>query len=71
MNLLLSVGLVVGLASKAWLKSSWCNPGWSRCCRSSTLGGADGPVVPDGDDPATPMISYDAYDPAGAPVIQD
>ena len=26
----------------------------------STLGSADGPVVPDGDDPATPMVPYDA-----------
>ena len=32
---------------------------------------ADGLVVPDGDDPATPNIPYDAVDPVDAPVIQD
>ena len=37
----------------------------------STLGSADGPVVPDGGDPATPMVPCDAVGPADAPVIQD
>ena len=36
----------------------------------STLGSADGPVVPDGDDPATPMVPCDAVVPADALVIQ-
>ena len=35
----------------------------------STLGSDDGPVVPDGDDPATPMTPCDAVGPADAPVI--
>ena len=32
---------------------------------------ADGPVVPDGDDPATPIIPYGAIDPAHARVMPD
>ena len=36
----------------------------------STLGSTDGPVVPDGDDPTTPIVSCDAVVPADAPVIQ-
>ena len=36
----------------------------------STLGSAESSVVPDGDDPATPMVPCDAVVPADAPVIQ-
>ena len=36
----------------------------------STLGSADGPVVPDGDDPATLMVPCDAAGPGDDPVIQ-
>ena len=35
------------------------------------VGSGDGPVVLDGDDPATSMILYDAVDPYDAPIIQD
>ena len=37
----------------------------------STLGLADDPVVPDGDDPAIPMVPCNAASPADVPVIQD
>ena len=37
----------------------------------STLGSADGPVVPDGDDPAILMVPCDAVGPADVPMIQD
>ena len=37
----------------------------------STLGSADGPVVPGGDDPAIPMVPCDAVGSVDAPVIQD
>ena len=46
-------------------------PGEADIVDPSTLGSADGPVVPDGDGPATPMVTCDAVGPAGAPVIQD
>ena len=43
-------------------------PGEADIVDPSTLGLADGPVVPDGDDPATPMVPCD--DVVGpAPVI--
>ena len=45
-------------------------PGEADIVDPSTLGSADGPVVPNGDDPATPIIPCDAVDPADAP-IQD
>ena len=38
-----------------------------ECFDPSTLGSADGPVVSDGDDPATPTVPCDAVGPA--PVI--
>ena len=45
-------------------------PGEADIVDPSTLGSADGPVVPDGDDPATPMVPCDAVDPIiPAPVI--
>ena len=43
-------------------------PGEADIVDPSSLGSADGPAVPGGDDPATPC---DAVDPADAPVIQD
>ena len=46
-------------------------PGVADIVDPSTLGSADGPVVPDGDDPSTPMVPCDAVGPAYAPVIQD
>ena len=46
-------------------------PGVANIVDPSTLGSADGPVVPDGDDPAIPIVPYDAVGPADAPVIQD
>ena len=45
-------------------------PGVADNVDPSSLGSADGLVVPDGDDPATPMVSCDAVGPADAPVIQ-
>ena len=46
-------------------------PGVTDIVDPSTLGSADGPVVPDGDDPAIPMVPCDAVGPADAQVIQD
>ena len=46
-------------------------PGEAGIAGPSTLGSADGPVVPDGDDPATPIVPCDAIGSADAPVIQD
>ena len=37
----------------------------------STLGSADGPLVPDGDDSTTPIVPCEAVGPVDAPVIQD
>ena len=45
-------------------------PGVADIVDPSTLGSAGGPVVPDGDDPATPMVPCDDIVPADAPVIQ-
>ena len=45
-------------------------PGIAGIVDPSTLGPADGPVVPGGDDPATPTVPCDAVVPADAPVIQ-
>ena len=42
-------------------------PGEADIVDLPTLGSANGPVVPDGDDPATPMIPCDAV--GLAPVI--
>ena len=46
-------------------------PGVADIVDPSTLGSADGPVVPDGDDSATPMVPCDAAGPGYHPVIQD
>ena len=46
-------------------------PGVADIVDPSTLGSADGPVVPDGDDPAIPMVPCDAVSPADVLVIQD
>ena len=46
-------------------------PGVAGIVDPLTLGSADGPVVPDGDDPAIPMVPCDAVGPADAPVLQD
>ena len=46
-------------------------PGVADIVDPSTLGSADGPVVPDGNDPAIPMVPCDAVGLADAPVIQD
>ena len=46
-------------------------PGVAEIVDPSTLGSADGPVVPDGDNPAIPMVQCDVVGPADAPVIQD
>ena len=58
MYLLLSVCFVVELGSKAWLKSSRCDPGCRGHVDPSTLGSADGPVdaavIQDEVDPVTP-----------------
>ena len=71
-NLLLMACFVVEqLDSKAWLKSSWCDPGCSGHCRSVGPWLSRWSGGPDGDDPATPMVPYDAVGPADAPVIQD
>ena len=45
-------------------------PGEVDVVDPSILGSADGPLVPDGDDPAAPMILCDAIEPAGAPVTE-
>ena len=71
MNLLLTVGLVVKIGSKAWLSNvAGAIPGEADIVDPSTRGSAYGPVVPDGDNSATPMIPCDAFGPADAPVIQ-
>ena len=45
-------------------------PGEADIADPSTLGSADGPVVPDGDDSGTPMVPCDAVGPmTPAPVI--
>ena len=46
-------------------------PGVVDIVDPSTLGSPDGPVVSDGDDPATPMLPCDAVGSADSPVIQD
>ena len=46
-------------------------PGVADNVHPSTLGSADGPMVPNGDDPATPIVPCDAVGPSDAPVIQD
>ena len=46
-------------------------PGVADIVDLSTLGSADGPVVPDENDPAIPMVPRDAVGPADVPVIQD
>ena len=46
-------------------------PGKADSVDPSILGSVDCPVVPDGDDPATPMAPCDAVDLAGASVVQD
>ena len=45
-------------------------PGVADIFDPSTLGSADGPVDPDGNDPATPMVPCDAVVPADGPLIQ-
>ena len=51
MNLFLTFCFVVELGSKV----AGVIPGVADIVDPSTLGAADGPVVPDGDDQATPM----------------
>ena len=71
MNLLLTVCFVLSLAPRLGSNVAGAMPGEADIEDASTLGSADGPVVPDGDDPATPMVPCDAVRPADAPVIQD
>ena len=61
---------MLSLAPRLGSKVAGVIPGAADIVDPSTLGSADGPVVPDGDDPATPMVPCDAVVPADAPVIQ-
>ena len=47
-------------------------PGVADIVHPTNLGSASGPVVPDGDDPAIPMVPRDAYGPPDdVPVIRE
>ena len=70
-NLLTMVGVVLSLPPRRGSKVAGAIPDEAGIVDPSTLGSADGPVVPDGDDPATPTIPCDAAGPADVPVIQD
>lgn len=73
--LLLKVGLVVTviLARRRNLNPASATPGEADVVYPSTPGDVDsagGPVVPDGDDPATPVMTHSAVGPPDASVIK-
>ena len=55
-EIFLTVCFVVELGTKAFFNVTDVSPGVTDIVDPSTLGSADGPVVPDGDDPATAMV---------------
>ena len=69
-NLLLASVSLLGFFPRLGLNAAGAIPGEKDIVDPLTLVSADGPVVPDDDDPETPMIPCDDVDPADAPVIQ-